>query len=612
MLILPLICFSFSVSAVQEIAEPEDGKAVVSKIKDLEIEEMLASTAEFKTCRDQNKFVASDSPTAKDDKIAAAEKCFQDELKKKKGSAEKLKELSEKLNLQTFGLVRSKNVNDIQKYLNDKMYKAMTGVDREKMSNEQLVEQLKFKNKKHIDQGIFIKLYKTQLTKNALFEISKFCFEKFRNGKNINATNFAEHWKDFNGDFQGVPVNDLGQPEYGSNLDVKDKDAIYKNIFDSIKVGSANGSGIKVEQLSNFFTACGKQINTLCNVFKTNNAVTNVNNGVTKTSSDVEIGTSNGAAACLARNKILEYKQALANVDKVSDYFKTELAANPNGAAETLLNGQPIKNFGQDRNDESIDNLTNYTSDDLLNGGGNGNDQFEDKAKKCTDDANLNNCEDFITQGETLDKVKHGIEQELTLKKAVEMERVRALVSEGEKKLEDYLNENGYFDLLKKYKEGKLKDGDLVEAIGHEYEAKKVAMLAEINNKLGKRQVSDDDAKDPSKIAAAAGNVIKESKEERARLAQVVLFNNIITSHLQLKVKATGEERQNVNAWKKEEDALNNSGISEELFANLKAKGDGPSGAQGEETFEGMAFIDKILGDEGDDQSSNQNGGGLN
>src|SRR5690606_29580802 len=86
-----------------------------------------------------------------------------------------------------------------------------------------------------------------------------------------------------------------------------------------------------------------------------------------------------------------------------------------------------------------------------------------------------------------------------------------------------------------------------------------------------------------SKKEQLVGTASNESKEERARLAQVVMFNNIITSHLSLK-RREGDNLvdvgRNTGAWRKEQQALERADVNAGLFENLKAS-DGEEGGGG-------------------------------
>lgn len=586
------------VMAVQEIATKEDTQKIVSTLKDIEVTQILEKTSEFKTCRTMNEFKAGESKSVRDDKIKAAEKCFKDQVDKSKDSKEKLEELSRNLNLQQYGLVKSKNSKDIQEYLLDKMYESMTGISRKNQKTRELFESLKFKNKKHVDQQTFVKLYETQLSKNALYEISRFCFENFRlktAPSTQDPTNFADHWKSFDETLKVSDVTDEGKPKFGKISKPDDKDTVYKDIFESINGSGPNG--FPSDKLSKFFVICGSMITQLCDEFKKSKSV-----NLADSKSDIEEISTRGAASCLSKSRLVEIKGALASTEKILTLFE-EIKADPKKAGSMLTSGDPTKLFGSgdDPNEESFDNLTNYTSSDVIEGGLSKDTIAQSKYEECENAPELATCEDFFMKSESVDKIKNNIETEMTLKREVEMARVKKLKKDSEADLKTYLEDNGYFTILNEYKNHD--DDWLVEQIGQEFEAKKVALLSEINTKLGKRQVSKDAKTAKDEVAKNYKDVIEESKEERARLGQVVLFNNIITSHLELlrvdKNNVKTSAGRNINSWKKEEQALKKSQINSSLFSNLKTT-EGTNSGQGigeNDKVGGVDFINQMLGE---------------
>jgi hypothetical protein len=309
-------------------------------------------------------------------------------------------------------------------------------------------------------------------------------------------------------------------------------------------------------------------------------------------------GGAPGAAACLAESRINNYRKALADVKKVEKQF--EEMGNDSKIADALLSGEPIKLFKSGVGDnDSINDLTSATSSDFLEGGYEKDSNAKKKAEECEQNPELANCEGFISEGDELDKAKRTVELEMTLKREVEMARVRKLVQGDEKPLREYLEENGHFDLLNGDRFKTITADEMAREIGLSYEAKKIATLEQINRKLGKRQIAK--GEDPDVIKDNALNVVKESKEERSRLAQVVLFNNIITSYLTLKRKdANGDELpgggRNINAWKQEEKSLTAASVDPKLFENLKKSSDGAEGIKKEEEISGFELLDKILG----------------
>ena len=176
LIFLPLFASISALAASPEIPTPEDAKQIVSTIKDIEVTKLLKETKEFEKCREKYSYKKNSSEIDRNKELQDAVTCFKKELGNI-SDPKKLQELSESLNLQTYGLVKSNNAKEIQKYLTDKMIESLTGVNPNEKDQQKLKESLKFGKKKVIDQSLFIKMYKTQLGKNALFEISRFCFQ---------------------------------------------------------------------------------------------------------------------------------------------------------------------------------------------------------------------------------------------------------------------------------------------------------------------------------------------------------------------------------------------------------------------------------------------------
>ena len=595
-----LILLSLLVSPTlyaNEIMDGSEGRQIVSQIKDIQVTDMLQKTGEFSDCRQKYPYKETDSETVRSDNLKAAEKCFRDKLAKETNK-DKLKELSESLNLQQYGLVQSQNLKDIQNYLADKMYESMTGVNRKEADKKKLIDSMKFGKKKNIDQKTFVEMYKTQLGKNALYEVSRFCFEKLRftasTADKGTPTSFADYWRDHIDSIkEDKPelVNDSGEPVFGQYSDPSDKTKIYQDIFTGIQ-GSDPSKAINPEKMGAFFLTCGKLITKLCDGFS---STREVGDGKAKSLTD-STGVTPGGAACLAKTRIQEYRLALQNAEKMEDYFAKEMASSPQSLS-IALSGQPIKIYGQGGDNEpSIDDLTNNTASSFIEGNYNKDQAALDKLDECAKSPELSKCEGVVSVGDSLGKAKHNIELEMTLKRDVEMARVRELVAGDRKDLRQYLEDGGYFDILKKMDDKTIQDGDIEKLIGQTFEAKKEATLAEINKKLGSRQTKDEAT---LKTKTDIGDVVKETKEERARLAQVVLFNNIITSSLSLKKKdASGnlsDAGRNVNAWKKEEQELQGK-VNASYFENIKKTTDGAQGIGKDSKIAGFEILDELLG----------------
>lgn len=578
---------------------------IVTQIRDVEVSGLLERTPQFRDCREMHAFDASDTPQARDQKIKAAQICFRDKINQGNNSEEDLKKLSEALELQSYGLVKGRTAREIQEYLNNKMYQSMTGVDPKDAENnpERYIQSLK--NKKHIDQATFISIYKNQITKNSLFEVSRFCFEKFRRN-NGSGSNFASHWSNFNPSDKNISnYNDKGSPAFGTLPNgTDDKQAVYQAMFNNI--GSQSFT-----QWKDFFELCRQMIKPLCDAYKNSlnvrpeDAQSLVRDA--QTSGASASPQTNGASACLTMGRLQEQRNALDKARKVQEHFAT--MTDPQEKAELLnkiFNGE-AKIFGNNPGDETLDNLTNYTSTDLLEGGLQQSSQ--EQLNRCTTNPELPACESLAGNEEDFLKAQYRVETEMSLKRQIEMERVRKLKAANDSSLEDYLKENGFFAILEEYKNGTLTtDAQIAERVGQEFEARKAATLQEIQNKLGRRQARDNDQ---NATQQAIRTTAEESAQERARLAQVVLFNNIITSQLDLTRIENGQEvsaGRNVNAWKKEEAALRDSQIDESLFSNLQIQDDGNTRGVGQnEQLGGLNFIEEILGKKKDNTAGSTN-----
>ncbi|HXH73403.1 MAG TPA: hypothetical protein VNJ08_00445 [Bacteriovoracaceae bacterium] len=573
--LLPLSVFA---AKGDEILSDKDLKdRWVSIAKDTEVEKTLEQTSEFKKCIKDSKFDAKDTDDIRQKKGVAAEDCLKKELDTTKDKT-KLAKLSDALGLESYGLVESKDKAAITDYLTNKLHKAMTGVDRKALSAEQA---MKFENRKLIDQKIFIDLYTNHISKSVLFELSRYCFENFRLNKGKSDLTFMDHWKDLLNNpkshgFTIASVNDLGDPDFGAEIDPDPKKA-----YDGMFKGITGPGGANVDNLGEFFAFCTSQMQPLCKLFKdplTGASASTVSTTATK-------GTS-GAASCLALSKLQAAKKGIADSKLIQKQFEDDFTGGNTVGAKG--------DFFQATGENSIDNLTNITSSDFLKGGANEKDSEE--AKDCALHPEKKECDKFLAIGDSRAKVEHGVEISLRLKKEVEVARIRAIKDDDAKSIEKYLEDNGYTELLIKYKAGKLTSDQLEIEMGKIYDAKRVALLDSIKLKLGDRQLSEDEVKDTKggRDALVQKNA-KEVSKERGRMAQVVLFNNILTSHLETTDKGSGKKSTYKSGWAREENDLKVVGdVDENLFKDFKQSSKGDD-AGGSGAIQDIQFLDSIL-----------------
>lgn len=535
---------------------------IISSVKEMEIEQVINSSSEFKACESQ----------IRSKEVGQIQTCFSEKLKGK--SKEQLQALSDKLGLQDYKLVQGQNVQDITQYLSDRLYKAMKGVDR---SEEKFFT---LKNKKLVDQRVYFDLYRTQLTKNALFEISRFCFTHFRYKPTPqNPTSFFEYWSAWDPNDQNNSYSDLGDGyQNTSDFNSSDKSKVYQSISKNIGTSSQllASSETNSSRISSIYVKCVEQIGKMCEDYVAD---------PTKTV---------GKRACLTKDRMVNIKKAVAKTDELLENwaedstkgFTLDLSSFEIGSTE----------------DTSVDALTNYSSGDFLERQ-NANTSQAEKAERCANEPDIAECEEFFLSGD-VDQINKSVQVRSTLRNEIELATIKEIKADRQK-LEEYLRENGYINILNAYKENT--SIDIEAELNKEYEARMKAMEDGISNRLTNRQVQteardgEDTApviSDDSKKDAIERNA-NEFVNERARLAQVVMFNNIITSHLSLSTEGGEKIGRNRNVLKKEVAGLEAASIEEGLFANLKedSRGEG----EGRTNFSSISldsFIDPIIGKE--------------
>lgn len=552
---------SWAINPNEMLSDKELSKKFVSLIKENEIDKLIKNTKDFDDCRRNNPYKPDATPDQKEQQIKAAQECFVKKIENK--STKDIQKLSEQLGLESYQLVKSKNVKDITSYLGDRMYKALTGISENDKRTEAQLANLQFKDRQIVDQVEFFRLYSYQLTKNAMLEISRYCFQNFQNTTKTNEgkpsdLNFADHWKDYFNKNPNLSFSDSGNHQW-ANLSAADADpsASYQKIFNSF-------GNIDPKKLGDFWDFCTKSMKELCDKYNTDTA------------------KSHGANSCLTINRLRNIRNALADTETIQNQMNDE-------GKKGVAIGVAAKYFKAEGKN-SYDNLTNIASSDLLNG--KVDQKLSTLVTDCQDKPEHPDCDNFIAQGGTSnDELIHKIDQEMRFKQEAEIARLIQIKKDNEASFQEYLEKNGYFDLAQKKD---ISEDDIKKFLAREFDAKRVAVTDQLRKKVGSRQVADDAKKEDkaAKIVASA----KETQEERARLAQVILFNNIITSNLDLFDSKMNPIGKNTGAWKKESESLAKSNINQSLFQNIQSAIDTSGSGTDNKSISGTEFLDLILG----------------
>lgn len=593
---------AFAAPVQPEITDPQIARQLVGVAQDIKNEQVIANAPDLKSCQDdyqkQSGSISND-PQA----LANLETCIKTKIGNKTG--QQLSDFSDKLNLETYKLIPSKSLQNITKYLTQKLYQSLTNVDIEEKDIARKIQAMKFNNKKQVDHRDFYDLYKNQIAKNALTEVSRFCLVDFRNeSPPPGAGNtFIEHWdelKAFTSQNPPIAVTDDGATDpFGStSTKAQDTEASYRDIMKNIFKGDGAQAVVPDEKkLSNFFFFCGKKINELCDDYEKSCATSGSNRNCTGAPSPGSTGTASttvttpikGAKACIAKTRLMAYKKAMkASEDIVkgltdkagSDFF---LALDKNEMVKRYQRG-----VGSEK---SLNELTNNASIDFYKATEN---ESTKEAEDCANDPAK--CDQFVVVSDAETRIEQNTNLMYLAKREAEMKRVKELQGQA---LDEFLEKN-YPDI----KEQMAKNPQLKveELIGQRWDARRQAVIDDIKTRVSDRQVTDNEVKnDKNKREDVAQSNAREALSEKTRLAQVIFFNNIISSSLNLQTQSGQGLGRNLQALTNELDSADSEVNG--AFSNLRqltnssgGSSGGSSQLTGNESVTNIDFLDDFIG----------------
>jgi hypothetical protein len=458
-------------------------------------------------------------------------------------------------------------LNEISKKLSDQFREAIYG---------ELTDAQKKQKIRVVDPQVFHKIYKAQISKNLILNLTEFC------------------------------------------IDTQHEDKGGKRIFSYAKDNRNNKlPTIKTnpKALSKDFGACIQLIGDTCTFKAENSACPAEANACSKDDETQQM-------ACTVQEVMYATKQNLLNTDKVlkgwDEFEKGKKAVSLAGA----LNGQAVEEYNGtvDSSDDrkSIDELTTISSGQFeeMVKSGEDSDLFADNAKKlaekCKEDMTQADCERFAFKKEDFEKKKKEIDEyELRTKliahrlKDRDKEKLDPTTDEGKKNLKNLLEQEGVENAEEILKDQK-KAGKIAERIKDNYAAKKESVIARMRAKLEEIAPVDQGQTPDQRIS----KVTDELSKKREEFSQLIHFSNIMSSFFEVNkqgVDIAGDDND-------KDDSPTNSAVAQRELENLgkdfkdskdqlqKAVGVGDSGAtsgagsdsSGEVTI-GIATINNIL-----------------
>lgn len=147
------------------MAQAQDEASIyVTALKEEQIDEKILESEVFQDCK---KKIGEVQDLTSDLGKDAVRECLQSKLGGV--SDEQLKEFSSGMQLDSVGFKDTKNAKSLREYLDKRIFEAIHG----KGSHDKK----KLKEMKFVDQATYLDLYKTQISKNLILDVSRYCLE---------------------------------------------------------------------------------------------------------------------------------------------------------------------------------------------------------------------------------------------------------------------------------------------------------------------------------------------------------------------------------------------------------------------------------------------------
>jgi hypothetical protein len=493
-------------------------------------------------------------------------KCFKDQLATLK--EDEIKNFSKSIELHNYDIEVTKNSESIRSYLSERLETALYGekLDPKKMGDPNYVKKLKM-----VGQDEFLRLYKTQISKNILLEISQYCLETLRDkdGKPLDPGKFnfpkptEADYISFFSTFQEVTLE--------TNKTSSDELAkITKDEF--------NKGPIFLKQK---YLLCVQSVKHMCDRYESKNK--------TVTGTDLsKDNDSNGRKACILSSKLREYRRVIAATDVTLEDFKKFTDSSGFQYGGGFYTGNVAG--------KTVNDLTTVTSEEIKKTVDKDDAELE-KFKECeTKNFEEPECEKYIASGG--EEAFRKLESDFHLATETKSRDLEALKEDDLKK---YLETNGMKDQLEKYNKNELSEADIKKILTEKFKAERLAVIAEIRDQYSKKSVK----KDPNATIGQTETDLKdETKQDlefrKERLSNLFHYSNIITSYLE--VESGGDKKtSNLIGLKKEKEALEKSEEEQDLkYFNQLEEGQDLSQDTGEMINVNLNVIDTILGNTGE------------
>lgn len=587
-LLSALLCIALSAHALSEDINYDTlSDRFVTSVKEAQIDAHFNDLPQVQEC--VTRFPITDTSTQAAIRTAQENtaQCMRDLFKSVPEGD--LTALSNKLQLDAYGVVKGKSNAELVNYLASRMEKALYGKDP---STGQVK---KLKDQNLVDQKVFVDIYETQIGKNILLEISNYCYSRL----NVDGSTTG---RDRISKIAGLTSQNIISEITGGKLDdTKDilRDSLatatsgtnvsaYDAVKDDLSLITAGGQSPR--ELKKFFTACAAVIpkmceyyeNCLCKFKSPNSTTCKASPTCASVPAPGSPEPANGRYSCHVAARLKGYRTNLFAIATTKDKFK-DMADNTGKILVT--NEQPNRLYDKDRatEGESFDDLTSFTSSEVESATKSqemATAAGEINAEECAGKPENAECAKFYYNGSEVQRFAQSTAG-YTAATIVETERLNKLKSDKTKLLE-YLNSRAYFDIAKKLEQSNINEEVAVAEAKARFETEREATFKEMTAAFERKQFSTEiNGEKASQKEQRARDVKKEYENKGKEFQQLILFNNVVSSYLDL---------QRLNA----EGSLENAGLNLRALTRETEKAATVAGAENSiQYFQGLSSGEK-------------------
>lgn len=573
----------------------------VTSVKEAQVDADFLQIQEVQDCVSQNPVTNVEDKT----KIQEAQRNAANCLRAKFAAVDegKLTELSKKLELDAYGVVKGKSNQALVDYLSGRLEKALYGAEGGNV--------VRLRDQKLVDQKVFVDIYETQLGKNILLEVSNYCFSRL-DIENTPSGSRLKTLADLNAqsdnDMKANIINQGFKDMTPVGNAITDASNIYDNIKNELEqVTRGLDAQAAAAKLNNLFMVCVTAIPKMCENYEDclckykqskpqefpNTPACNPN-AVYKCSSVPTTMPDRGSHSCHVSARLRGYRTNLTAVKATQDRFTQDYG---NVAGTQVFRDKESYDKGAAGPNESVDDLTSMTTSEVDAAFKTSEMAAETDAipDDCAAKPEEPECAKFYYKGSEVEKFAQS-SAGFSAATLLESEKINRLATKDDE-LKAYLNGRGYFDLEAQVGQGN--SADIVAAARSRFEAEREATFTEMTNAFERKQFTTELNDNKQERA----NQVKQEYQNKGKeFQQLLLFNNVVSSYLDLRRMGDNGELEsagkNLRAFEREVRTAQNQEGSEgalEYFSQINS-GEESQLSDSDTPLVNIDFLDQILG----------------